>query len=98
MNFQSSGEFIARIWNQTTTVGTASTLEQFMEACQDLFGQGRPCVGCIQEEEDDQATPQDYLISHTPVRRRVSKACHKVLGGNSIEIIWLEFDSETCQN
>ena len=33
-NALNPGEFIARIWNQTTTVGTARTLEQFVEACQ----------------------------------------------------------------
>ena len=32
-----SGKFIARIWNETVTVGTASTIEEVMEACKSLF-------------------------------------------------------------
>ena len=78
-----SGEYISRIWNQTTSVGTAHTLEQFMEACQDLFGQGKPCVGCIEDEEGHVA--DGFLVSHTPVSRKVSRTCRKVLGKTAKE-------------
>ena len=78
-----SGKYISRIWNQTTSVGTAHTLEQFMEACQDLFGQGKPCVGCIEDEEGH--VNHGYLVSHTPVSRKVSTTCRKVLGKTAKE-------------
>ena len=62
---------------QTTTVGTALTTEQFLEECRNHFDQGRACVGCIDSEEEQ--LKQDYLVSHTPVSRKISKDCQKVL-------------------
>ena len=39
-----SGEFVARVWNETLTVGKVQTLEDFMQACKNHFD-FNPCVG-----------------------------------------------------
>ena len=40
-----SGKYMARIWNQTVAVGLALKGNELEEACQELFGQGTPCMG-----------------------------------------------------
>ena len=74
-----SGKFMSRVWNQTVSSGEAFVIGQFVEACQRHFLEGgRPCVGCIQGEDEQVA--QEYHVSHTPVPRKVSKECNKFLG------------------
>ena len=34
-------------------VGEAESLEDFVEACRAHFGQGRPCLGCPQDESGE---------------------------------------------
>ena len=36
-----TGKFITRVWNQSISTGDAATLDQFVEACQTHFGQGK---------------------------------------------------------
>ena len=72
-----SGNFIGRVWSQSVSRGKVKNITQFMEACTSHF-QGRPCLGhpipvnagSLQEE---------IVISQTPVPRRMSKLCQKVL-------------------
>ena len=73
-----SGKFLTRIWNQTITRGRAISLEQFVEACETFFARnGKPCLG-LPEDEDEQVL-QDFLVSQTPVPRKVSKSCQRVV-------------------
>ena len=46
-----SRRFLARIWNRTVRLGEADRLEQFVSACRIHFGQGRPCLGSLQDPE-----------------------------------------------
>ena len=77
-----SGKFLTRIWNQTITRGCALSLEGFVEACETFFARnGKPCLG-LPEDEDEQVM-QDFLVSQTPVPRKVSKSCQRVVGRES---------------
>ena len=50
------------------------------EVCKGHFGQGRPCLGCPEAERDALAAGPEFLVSQTPVPRKISAACQKVLG------------------
>ena len=77
-----SGKFLTRIWNQTITRGCALSLEEFVEACETFFAHnGKPCLG-LPEDEDEQVM-RDFLISQTPVPRKVSKSCQRVVSNES---------------
>ena len=70
-----SGKIISRIWDQTVSVGRAVKVAQFSEACISHF-EGRPCIGylsCI-----DLNSLQDFVVSQTPVPRKISRTCQKV--------------------
>ena len=84
-----SGKFMARIWNQTVRVGEAGNLEEFVDACKSHFGQGRPCIGCPQE--DTEPGTQGCLISQTPIPRKISVSCQRVLGKDA------SVDLQSCQ-
>ena len=73
------GKYISRIWNQTVETGDIERGGQFKELCDHHFGQGKPCLGCP-EEEKDRLGSQGFLISQTPIPRKISTKCHKVLG------------------
>ena len=45
-----SGKYMARIWNETVAVGWAFKNSELDEACQRLFGQGKPCIGHPRDE------------------------------------------------
>ena len=77
-----AGKFLCRIWNQTVKTGILECADEFTEVCKDLFGQGRPCLGCP-EEEKDQLVKHEFLISQTPIPRKISTTCLKVLGKDS---------------
>ena len=49
--------------------------------CRSHFGRGKPCLGYLEEEDDK----QEYLASFTPVPRRVSKMCHRVIGKDTAD-------------
>ena len=86
----SSGKYISRIWNQTMEVGWAHEDNELEEACQRLFKQGKPCIGKLISEHDNNNTSQDYLESYTPIPRIVSKYCYKLLGISNLS------DSISC--
>ena len=47
-----TGKCLFRIWNQTVTTDVISTTNEFSEVCELHFGQGRPCLGCPEGEND----------------------------------------------
>ena len=58
-------------------LGEADRLEKFVNACRSHFGQGRPCLGCLQ---DPVQANDEYLSCQAPVPRAISKKCLGVLG------------------
>ena len=76
-----SGTYMRRIWNRTVATGKMVTTDQLAELCKKHFFQGKPCIGCPQyrTEEDD----QQFLVSQTPMPRKISIFCHEVLGSNA---------------
>ena len=71
-----TGKYIARIWNQTVSTGIVTTQDQLMAACKTHF-EHKPCLGCPESAHDK--TQLDFLISQTPIPRKISKSCHRVL-------------------
>ena len=61
-----SGKYISRIWNQTVETGSVFGGKKLMEACKNLFCQGRPCVG--------------YPVTETVFPRKHSSTCSRVIG------------------
>ena len=74
-----TGKFMSRIWNQTVATGTLVKPSDLMEACENLFGQGRPCLGCPQGGNFKHGK-EEFLISQTPIPRKIATGCLKVLG------------------
>ena len=74
-----SGQYFARIWNETIASGIAIKAAQIMEVCRNHFGQGNPCLGVLQKKESNKLEIE-YLVSHTPVPRKIAKTCNKFLG------------------
>ena len=72
-----SGTFIGRVWSQTISSGKVSTLAELEETCKFHF-QRRPCLGY--PLVGDQVTLYgEYVVSQSPLPRRLSKECQKVL-------------------
>ena len=71
-----SSKIISRIWDQTVSVGRAVNVAQFSEACISHF-EGRPCIGY--PSSIDHHSWQDFVVSQTPVPRKISRTCQKVL-------------------
>ena len=74
-----TGKYFSRIWNQTVATGNVVQEDQLIEACEIHFGQGRPCLG-RPEEDKNKYVKEEFLISQTPIPRRIATACLKVLG------------------
>ena len=74
-----TGRYLSRIWNQTVARGDIVTAQQLTDICNNLFDQGRPCLGCP-EDTRDASEKQDFLISHTPIPRKIARTCLKVMG------------------
>ena len=76
-----TGKYISRIWNQTVALGDVAKGDHFKEACERHFGQGKPCLGFPdKEKEKSEVGTLGFLISQTPIPRKISNKCHKVLG------------------
>ena len=73
-----TGNYFARIWNETVQSGTVNSEEELFEVCDAFFWQGRPCLGCPVSDSDELAT-NEFIISHTPIKRKYAKACQRVL-------------------
>ena len=74
-----TGKYLSRIWNQTAASGIAERADQVKEVCRNLFNQGRPCLGSPQEG-GVRPGEQEFLISQTPIPRKIATKCLKVLG------------------
>ena len=70
-------ESLPRVWDQTVAFGTVANVTQFVETCAAHF-RGRPCIGYL-TEVDNPDTSENFIISHTPVPRKISKACTRIL-------------------
>ena len=76
-----TGKCISRIWNQTVATGYIERGDQFKDLCDRHFGHGKPCLGCPEEAKNkNNEGSQEFLISQTPIPRKISTKCHKVLG------------------
>ena len=78
-----TGKYISRLWNQTIASGKVVSVAQFLATCKAF--QGKPCTGCPVDFPN--AERNDHIILYTPVPRRISQRCHKVLKKSQ---------SETC--
>ena len=75
-----SGTYIRRIWNRTVARGKTIAIEQLLELCKEHFFQGKPCIGCPQYRKEE---GQDFVISQTPIPRKISRYCQEVLGSDA---------------
>ena len=64
-----SRKYISRVWNQTVATGSAVDEGKLMEACQNIFCQGRPCLG--------------YHFADKPFPRKMASKCNKLLGNDA---------------
>ena len=65
------------MWNITVDRGTAVTVEQLVDLCTQHFFKGKPCIGCPQHKNEE---GEEFVVSQTPIPRKISTHCHKVLG------------------
>ena len=75
-----SGKMISRIWDQTVAFGEIVGVAQLVEACITHF-KGRPCIGC--PALVDEGSGPEFVITHTPVLRRISRTCQQILNPNT---------------
>ena len=79
-----SGKIISRLWDQTVSLCKVASVAQFSEVCLAHF-KGRPCLGYPYFEENCE---QNYVVSQTPILRKISRACVKLLSpGTAASII-----------
>ena len=71
-----SGKIIKRIWGQTVGYDKVVCLAQLREACLAHF-KGKPCIGSL--EGLDEFSWQDFVISQSPVPRKISSTCQMLL-------------------
>ena len=66
-----SGRFMARMWDKTVNAGSATSLEDFAEACRSHFRGRRLCLGCPESEEEE--LTHSFLLSQTPIPRKIAR-------------------------
>ena len=74
-----SGQYFARVWNETIASGIAIETAELLEVCSNHFCQGNPCIGLL-EKKEEKPLEAEFLVSHTPVPRKVARTCKKFLG------------------
>ena len=79
-----SGKIIKRIWDQTISSEKLAGVSHFVEVCNNHF-KGRPCVGL--PVPINEITWKNYLISQTPLPRKISRTCRKTLEPNTDKAI-----------
>ena len=72
-----SGRFMSRVWDQRVASGTVVNMIEFIEVCTTHF-RGRPCIG-YPTAIDEMDKSEDFVTSQTPVPRKISKACTRIL-------------------
>ena len=70
------GKIISRVWGETISSSRVASVAEFISACLTHF-KGRPCLGY--PLSDKQESEQDFLISYTPIPRKTSRACVKLM-------------------
>ena len=73
-----TGKYITRIWNQTVSTGTISSVDQLRAACMRHFDH-MPCMGLPFAENELEEADFDFMVSHAPVLCKISKSCLKVM-------------------
>ena len=73
-----SGKIIRRIWDQTVAFEKVSNGKEFKEACMSHFN-GRPCIGNLTHVDVNKEKWHNFVISHTPIPRKISRSCQKLL-------------------
>ena len=68
-----SGNFMARLWNKTVEAGKVSTLSDLINTCTHHFRTRRLCLGLF--EDAHKQSKQEFLVSQTPVPRKISNTC-----------------------
>ena len=76
-----SGKVISRVWGQTVACSNIVNVSQLMEACTNLFS-GQPCLGYPLEESEQML--QEFVVSQTPVPRKISIRCQKIIGKDRV--------------
>ena len=74
----SSGCFIGRVWSQSVSTGKVRTIAEFTEVTSNHL-QGRPCLGDPISSETQPDFQDDLVFCQTPVPRRMSRHCQKIL-------------------
>ena len=69
-------KYLSRVWGQTVAFEKVTNLSQLIQTCMVHF-QGRPCIGYPANEEDNRL--HAFVIFQTPISRKISKTCQKVL-------------------
>ena len=74
------GNFMARLWNKTVQTGKVITQSDLINVCIHHFRERRLCLGLF--ENVSEQSKQDFLVSQTPVPRKISKTCSGTLFKN----------------
>ena len=74
----SSGCFIGRVWSQSVSTGKVRSIAEFKEVTNNHL-QGRPCIGDPISSETQPDFQDDLVFCQTPVPRRMSRHCQKIL-------------------
>ena len=72
-----SGNFMTRVWNQTVKYGNVTTVIELSNVCTCHFKDRRLCLGLFESEHEHRE--HKFLISQTPVARRISRRCKGTL-------------------
>ena len=86
-----SGKVISRIWGRTVACATVINIDHFTAVCSKHFS-AAPCLGCPYQEDELEQSIQGYLISQTPVTRKISLECQKFLADDN------KVNIKACQN
>ena len=77
-----SGKVIQRIWGLTVAYATVADINHFRDVCSKHF-RDPPCLGCPFKEDELAQKRQGFVISQTPVLRKISLGCQKVVVNDS---------------
>ena len=77
-----SGKVIKRIWGQTVAHTTVADINHFKDVCSKHFCDP-PCLGYLVKEDELGQKMQGFVISQTPVLRKISMRCQKVVVNDS---------------
>ena len=73
-----SGKVIQRIWGRTVARATVADINHFKNVCSKHFCDP-PCLGCPFKEDELAQKRQGFVVCQTPVLRKISLRCQKVV-------------------